>query len=139
MKRIIACLILVISICSCNINDDGPDYHFEIMPVESVDMPDNMVVDNTYEITMTYNRPNSCYVYSDVYYSYDDNTTRTVAVICSVYEGNNYSCNPLEYPEYEVTFNFKPLQEGTYTFKFWQGEDENGEDQYMVVDVPVTQ
>lgn len=136
MKRFIAYLLILFAITSCSIDDDGPDFYYEFMPVESVTMPETMIVNNTYEINMTYIRPNSCYIYSDIYYSYDDETIRTIAVICSVYD-NNYGCEPLEYPEYDITYNFRPTQVGTYTFKYWQGEDENGEDQYMILEVLV--
>lgn len=136
MKRFFAYLLVALVVSSCSINDDGPDYHYEFMPIENVDIPESMVVNNTYVINMTYLRPNSCYIYSDIYYSYDDETTRTVAIICSVYD-NSYGCDSLEYPEYEVPYNFKPTQVGTYTFKYWQGEDDNGEDQYLIREVLV--
>lgn len=96
-----------------------------------------MQVNQVYEVTMTYTRPDSCYIYSDIFYSYDDETTRTVAIICSVYD-NSYGCEPLEYPEYEVSFDFHPTQVGTYTFRFWQGQDENGVDQFLILEIPVT-
>ena len=109
------------------------------MPIESVTMDDVMIVNTINEIILTYVRPNSCYVYNNIYYSYDDATTRTVALICSVYDASNYGCEELDYPEYDVSFDFKPTQIGTYTFKFWQGEDNNGEDQFLVMDVEVTE
>ena len=137
MKQYIAYILILLAVSSCSVSDDGPDYYYEFMPVESVTIPESMVVNNTYEIGMTYMRPNSCYIYSDIYYSYDDLTTRTVAIICSVYD-SSYGCDSLDYPEYEVTYNFKPTEVGTYTLKYWQGEDENGEDQYLIIEVPVT-
>jgi len=35
------------------------------------------------------------------------------------------------------TFNFKVTSNGSYIFKFWQGEDEAGETQYLTIEVPV--
>ena len=56
-----------------------------------------------------------------------------------LYEGSSYGCETLDYPDYDVSFDFKPTQIGTYTFKFWQGDDDNGEGQYLIIDVEVTQ
>jgi len=140
MKRLFALFIILSAFTSCSISDDSPNYYYEIMPVESVSMPESFTVGNIYEISMTYLRPNSCYVFNDIYYSYDDQTTRTVAVICTVYDGTGTtnSCEELDYPEYDVSFNFQPMTVGTYTFKFWQGEDASGEDEFLVVQVEVT-
>ena len=38
----------------------------------------------------------------------------------------------------EVTFNFMVTGNGSYIFKFWQGEYANGDDQYLTIEVPVT-
>ncbi|HPF96634.1 MAG: hypothetical protein R2802_08530 [Flavobacteriaceae bacterium] len=137
MKQLFVGLCALLVLVSCSINDDSPQLYYEFMPVDSVDIPEEFQLNHIYEITMTYTRPDDCYAYSDVYYANDGGNTRTVAVICTVYQDDN--CLPLDYPEYEVSFNFKPTSLGTYVFNFWQGEDENGEDQFMVIEVPVTE
>jgi hypothetical protein len=37
----------------------------------------------------------------------------------------------------EVSFDFFVGQEESYVFKFWQGENENGDNQCLIVEVPV--
>jgi hypothetical protein len=39
----------------------------------------------------------------------------------------------------DATFNFIVTSNGTYIFKFWQGEDDNGNDLYYIVEVPVVE
>jgi hypothetical protein len=39
--------------------------------------------------------------------------------------------------EIETSFDFIVLYEGSYLFRFWSGEDENGEQQYLEIEVPV--
>ena len=39
--------------------------------------------------------------------------------------------------EAENSFYFTCLYEGTYYFRLWTGEDENGEQQYIEFEVPV--
>ena len=40
--------------------------------------------------------------------------------------------------EVETSFNFIVLYDQTYLFKFYTGEDENGEAQYLEIEVPVS-
>jgi hypothetical protein len=58
-----------------------------------------------------------------------------VAPITLVYENDN--CETLDNVTEDATFNFIVTSNGSYIFKFWQGEDENGEDQYLTIEVPV--
>jgi hypothetical protein len=41
--------------------------------------------------------------------------------------------------DYEITvpLNFKPKEMGTYHFRFWIGENENGVDQYIEHEITV--
>ena len=50
---------------------------------------------------------------------------------------DNATCETLENELVENTFNFKVTSNGSYIFKFWQGEDEAGEDQYLTIEIPV--
>lgn len=119
--------------CSLN-NDDSNDFYYEILPIESVDIPTEFTLGETYEITVSYLRPSGCYIFNDFYYTSELNQ-RTVAVINAVYP--NRDCQPLENDLVDVSFNFIVTNNGTYIFRFWQGEDENGNDTYFIVEVPV--
>ena len=133
MKKLLICLIAIATF-SCSVNDDGPTSYNELLPIESAIVPESFEVGETYEITITYLRPTTCHAFSDIYYA-KYNNERTVAVISTVYESNG-QCTTIE-SELEASFNFKATETGSYIFKFWQGEDENGEDTYLVYEVPV--
>lgn len=135
MKKIFFLLLIAISFSSCSV-DDGNDFYYEILPVESVDMPEEFVLGETYEITVTYLRPTTCHVFNNFYYESELNQ-RTVAIVTTVYQNND--CLPLIDEQVEATFNFMVNSNGTYVFKFWQGEDENGNDLYYIVEVPVVE
>jgi hypothetical protein len=47
------------------------------------------------------------------------------------------SCEDLADDLVEVTLDFIAIYNQTYVFKFWQGLDENDNDLYYVVEVPV--
>ena len=96
-------------------------------------MPEQFVQGQTYEILVTYNIPSSCYQFNDFIYEIDGHE-RTIAVVNTVY--NDSSCI-LETESVTVGFDFMVSGTDTYLFKFFQGEDEAGEDQYYLVEVPV--
>ena len=101
-------------------------------------LPDEFQFGETYAIGYTYLRPSTCHAFKDLYY-FPEGNTRTVAVINYVFSGNT-NCEPLtgEEGRVERTFDFYVKQEtGSYIFKFWQGEDDQGEDLYLIVEVPV--
>ncbi|MBJ6368209.1 hypothetical protein [Snuella sedimenti] len=133
-KFLVFCMTLVL-FSACSIDDDGTNYDLEVLPIESVDIPDEFALGETYPITITYLKPSTCHAFKEFYYL-KDNNERTVAAINYVFEKDN--CEVLENELVEATFNFVVTSNGSYIFKFWQGEDENNEDQYLIIEVPVT-
>ncbi len=117
------------------------DFRLEILPIRSViDMPETVFYNDSYTISYTYEKPSTCHVYSDLYYLSEGNF-RTVAVISTVAnETAATNCTPLsdEIEQRSFTFHVENTG-GTYIFQFWQGEDENGEDQYLIYEVPIAQ
>ncbi len=135
MKKLIALSFTLLLFVSCSIDDDSTNYSFEILSVESVDIPDAFTLGEVYPITVSYLRPSTCHSFKEFYYL-KENNIRTVAPINYVFENN--SCETLTNELVEATFNFIVTSNGSYIFKFWQGEDNNGEDQYLTIEVPVT-
>jgi len=121
---------------SCSL-DDGPENNFylEVLAIDSVEVPEYFVQGETYEIFMTYTKPNSCYSFNDFIYEIDGQQ-RTVAVVNTVYANNSSPCTG-ESEQITVHFNFFVTNNETYVFKFYQGQDEQGEDMYHYVEVPV--
>ncbi|MFK7833301.1 MAG: hypothetical protein AB8B52_08495 [Winogradskyella sp.] len=133
-KQFFLVFILCLIFSSCNIDDDtNVILGTEILPIESVEMPESFVLNETYEIHITYNRPSNCYQFYDFYYEINQNE-RTVGIINTVYD--NPSCIEEE-ESVTVTLNFRVVSTETYLFKFYQGQDEEGEDLYYLVEVPV--
>ncbi len=137
MKKLLAlsfALFLVAS--SCSVPDDSPNYNFEILPVESVEIPDEFKLGETYPITVSYFRPSTCYSFKEFYYL-KENNERTVAPINYVFEKN--TCETLDTVLVESSFNFIVTSNGSYIFKFWQGKDENDEDQFLIKEIQVVE
>jgi hypothetical protein len=135
MKKLFLLGFLICSVFSCSTDDgNSTDFFYETLPIESVDMPLEFQYGSTHEITMTYLRPSGCHVFNDFYYLSELNQ-RTIAIITTVFPDQN--CETFDNEEVEATFNFRVNDIDPYVFRFWQGEDENGNDIYYVVEVPV--
>ena len=106
----------------------------EILPVHTVEIPSEFVLGEVYQITMEYYRPSNCHSPYGVYYEKDLNT-RTCAVQNLVEERGN--CAPVENILVQETFNFHVTNTGNYIFKFWTGTDDQGNDTFIIHDIPV--
>ena len=135
MKKVVSLLALIFLLGACE-PDSGPNYTFELLKIESVDLPTEFSLGETYPITVHYKLPTSCHYFNQLYYDKDLNI-RTVAVESAVEERSNCMDTPNDASEY--TFNFYVTSNGgSYHFRFYQGKDENGEAIFLEYDVPVT-
>ena len=133
MKKALILLVGLI-LFSCSSNDDSLYNYQDPMPIELVDLPEEFILNEEYEITITYLKPTTCHVFNDILYQ-EDNNISTVIVIGTVFH-NNGNCTDLN-TEFEANFNFTANNIGSHIFKFWKGLDDNGEDIYLIVEVPV--
>jgi hypothetical protein len=134
MKKIISVVTLLFLLISCSPEPDTR-YSLELLPVESVEIPTEMTLGETYQFKMFYRLPTNCHAYNTIYYHKDLNV-RTIAVESAKREQNN--CQELtENNLYECTFDFLVTSNGSYIFKFWQGKDEQGNDIFLEYEIPV--
>ena len=131
VKRIFFVIFAVVLFVSCS--DDSTDYHYELLETEDAIVPEEFEFGKIYDITVKYIVPDDCYIASDILYEYDE-TARNIAVISLVVDEN--SCEALEI-EQELTVRVHALQASPYIFRFWQGEDDNGDPIYLSIEVPV--
>lgn len=141
MKKIFALLSLIFLSISCSMDDNKyPEYHLELVPIESVEMPDSFAFGKIYEIKMFYPKRSTCHFPNGIYYAVEPNNTRVVAIQNVVYDWEDCTTEIDEEDlVQEDSFNFEVIQpEGTvYTFKFYQGKNDEGQDTFLVVEVPV--
>ena len=135
-KKIISLLALFFILNSCSSGDDT-QYSFKLMPIESVDIPAEFTLGETYPITVHYTVPTSCYYFSSLYYDKDLNI-RTIAIENAIAQRNN--CQDLIAADgaSTYTFNFYVTSNGSYIFKFYQGKDDQGNNIFLEYEVPVT-
>ncbi|MBQ4822088.1 hypothetical protein J8M14_18580 [Aquimarina sp. MMG016] len=136
--KIILALLITICFSGCSLDDDSDiNFTYQLVPVESVDIPDQFTRGETVKITTSYFRPSTCHSFSG--YEYDRlGNERTVAVVNVVVETG--SCEDLGQTELvEASLNFFVGSEDSYVFRFWQGRNDQGENQFLTIEVPVVQ
>ncbi len=139
MKRILIITMLVLSTCftSCLSDDDGVRFSYERVPVEQVDIPDEFKRGETFKITVSYYRPTDCHSFNG--FDYDGLANeRTVSVLNVVIENSN--CEDLQKTDLiNTSFNFSVGLEDSYIFRFWQGRNDQGENQFLIKRIPVVE
>lgn len=135
MKNLLFILLIAItvSVQSC-LKDDGNNPEYVRMEITDVEMPDTFQLGTTYEIRIHYNRPDGCtHLQGFDSYPVEQTTRRIVAV--GVRYGNE-AC-PEVVKEETGQFLFQVIYTSTYTFLFWQGEDDEGKPKYLEKKIPV--
>lgn len=137
MKKFLILALISLSFVSCDINGDSnpPNFVSQFIPIQSVDIPDEFILGETYSITARYLRPDDCHEFND-FFMVNNVSDITVAVVNNVFFDD--PCNSLNDLE-EESFDFTPIINQTYTFNFWQGVDSNEEDIFYTIEVPVVE
>lgn len=133
---LIMMVALTLTVTSCSDDDDVNDheYHLEYIGVTSADLPDEFIYGLTYRINVTIELPNSCYYYYNQYDYFYEGTSRLIYPIAHV--DDNVPCTP-NITETTFSIPVQALQNETYIFKFYQGQDADGQDQFLTIEVPV--
>lgn len=135
MKKYFGLLLTILMLIGCNV-DDGNQVTFEVLPIESIELPSSFTLNETYQIPITFYRPTNCHAYNGIISNPNENE-RSIAV--SSYIVNNSGCIDYAGDEglTENSFNFLVKYDYTYVFKIWKGIDDQGEDVFEIIEVPV--
>lgn len=123
---------------SCSVDDNTVNVQFELVPVETVLIPTEFVLGETYTISVTYKRPTDCHSFSNFEYitgTTTETNIRTVAVVNLFTPGD---CTTLDDNFQTQTFVLNVLDTNPYRFRFWQGTDDNNADMYLEYEIPVS-
>lgn len=137
MKRLIVLLFIsatFLGLTACD-NDDDVRYQFKNLKITDANVPDSFELGKTYEIEVTYERPDGCtYLQGFDVYPVENNTTREIVAVGITYEDRNCTQQVTEVTD---SFLFKVIYTDDYTFKFYQGNNAEGEPQFLIKNIPV--
>ncbi|CDF81169.1 conserved hypothetical protein [Formosa agariphila KMM 3901] len=146
MKKLLLLFVAALTLASCDTNDDYSNFYYEYVPTEEADVPAEMEIGKIYRIHVDYIAPTTCYQYVNLDYNksiedIDDldgnpieTNIRTIGIVNRVFEDD--ACEVSDATK-QVFFDFEPRAEGPYVFRFWVGEDEEGENIYLEYETEV--
>ncbi|MCK0155911.1 hypothetical protein MWU65_01890 [Cellulophaga sp. F20128] len=138
MKRVLSILLLFaagLSFTACSLNDDGTNFKYVNLKVVSAEVPQSFELGQRYDIKVTYLSPNSCTYFEGFDIHKHEITEREIYPIgAELVDRDNCEESAAEV---EVTLKFEVIYEDDYLFKFWTGQNADGEDEYLEVAVPV--
>jgi len=135
MKKHILIVLIVLFVLSCNSDDETNEMSYVVLPIESVQLPNEFVLNEEYDLDFTFVRPTVCHGYHSMLVKSEDET-RTLAVQSVIYEHPN--CEVLLVNNIaSQSFKFKVLYGQIYVFRIFKGVDDLGEEVYEVIEVPV--
>lgn len=135
MKKLALLLFVSLIGISCSIDDDNGNYYYDVLPVESFELPTSFEFGKVYIVSLKFKRPTDCYTNPSLYFE-KNGKIRTIAIQSLVANRKDCEAVPNEIAQ-ELKFNFEVLTTTPYVFKFYKGTDENGVDIYEEVTVPV--
>ena len=125
--------LMMLGLYSCD-EEEINNPTFERLEIVDAELPDTFLLGRTYEIRVTYNRPDGCTYLQDFNVIPADQTTREIQAVGVRYDQD--MCTQV-ITEETNEFLFQVIYDQPYTFKFWKGENSDGEPQFMTIDVPV--
>jgi hypothetical protein len=134
--KFMSIFIMLIIFSGCNDDDEynDHDYHLEYIGVIDADVPAEFNYGSTYRIDVTIELPNSCYYFYNQYEYFYEGTSRLIYPIAHIDDG--VACTP-DIRTTTFSIPVQALQTEPYIFKFYQGEDANGQDIFLTIEVPV--
>lgn len=119
----------------CSLDDDSPNFHFTALEIVGAELPESFDFNETYEIKVNYLKPDNCTNYEGFDIVKDSLTVRSVVAIGAVRIDAD-DCTD-EVIEQTASFNFTVIYNDPYRFKFYKGEDSEGNAEFFEVIVPV--
>ncbi|UGU18294.1 hypothetical protein LS482_10495 [Sinomicrobium kalidii] len=142
MKKVsiaVVFLTVVLAFSGC-LNDDGANFYYTTLPIESVDVPDTLIYGETDTIAFTYSIPNKCHQFVGIDFSNETQASdtiqkRTFWAVAQAQDG--VECDSAQTVVKEADFAFDVQYNETYEFRFITGVDSEGEYTFLTYTIPV--
>lgn len=140
MKRLYAVLgacTWALVVLSCSLDDDRTNFNYTTLETVSASLPDTFELGRIYNVDVKLLRPDEC-TFSETFQvqrDFTDSTNiRTIAAVGIVLEEDE--CAEAN-DEIQDTFRFEVLYTDPYLFRFYTGDNAEGEAEFLEIEVPV--
>lgn len=142
MKKLILLFVLAFSLVSCDVEDDGPTFEHVLVEVTDADLPEFFELGKTYSVKVTYVLPDACHRPLGLQVSRGalSGAERRDIYVAAVASRNPEltQCNEQDDDlEHDATFSITIDENQPFTFYLWTGLDDDGENIFTEVVVPV--
>ena len=137
MKRLKVLMLIALFISqSCSLENDNTLFSFDIVAISEIEIPVEFEINTIVEIKTYYVQKSQCHVFYD--YIFKQIKKNEIEVYLAETYIENGAC---EQENFKVERSFKLKIQGydKYSFRFWNGRNEQGENQFITVEVPVNQ
>lgn len=134
-KNFLVTILIISTLFSCSLDDDGNNSNLSLktLPIKEAVVPAEFIFGQSYTLKVIYDLPSKCHSFHNLFYQYEG-TSRIVAVN-SIVNINLGCADTLIEKEYD--FIVRVTQHEDYTFKFWKGKNDQDQDIFENILVPV--
>ncbi|MGJ8738390.1 hypothetical protein [Zobellia laminariae] len=130
-------LASLLTIASCSLDDDRVNFQYTPLHITNASLPDTFELGRVYTVDVNILRPDDCTLLDqfDVRRSFTDSTQiRTVSAVGITLDKED--CTEVN-DELQDGFQFEVLYTKPYIFRFYTGDDTEGEPEFLEIEVPV--
>lgn len=124
---------------SCSLDDDGVNFNYTTLRTVSAELPESFDFGRVYTVNVNLLRPDDCTLaevedFNVRRLATDSTNIRVIAPIGIVLDKEE--CAELN-QEFQDSFQFEVLYTEPYIFRFYIGDDADGEAEFLEIEVPV--
>ena len=126
---IIMTFIGIVTLTSCELPEEGLRVSYEVVAIDSVQMPTVFSFGETYDIPVYYKKPTDCHVFEGFNVTAQLNVRNISTVLARLdSSGECFEDNLRE----EQSLRFTAASNGSYVFRFFNGFDPNSNEETFI-------
>lgn len=133
-----AFLLLTFSLAlGCDLTEEGEKYDLIPLPIATVELPESFKLNETYQFDISFIRPNTCTGFRGFEVVSEETETHTVRHVVAIGAQFRENFCPETTETLQTQMQFVCMYSVPYLFRFYTGDDLDGNPQYLEIEVPV--
>ena len=130
-------LLLFTLLLSCDLHDEGEKYELVALPIAEVQLPESFILNESYLFDISFTRPNACTGFRGFEVVVEETETHTVRHVVAIGAQFQETFCPQATETLQTQMQFVCMYSSPYLFRFYTGDDSDGNPQYLEIEVPV--